>query len=397
MPDITRRFVPKVGLKNFSSINIYGCNLTLTCFRWNIFELLAGDSSYAPVSKEDCLFLNIFVSKESFDKGRKIPVAIWFHGGAFAGGAGGNPLYDARFVAPMMDMVVVTVNYRLGPFGFMALEKTEEGETTNANWGFLDQQESIRWVREHIDAFGGDPEKIMIFGQSAGGVSTLLHLLHSSDMISSVVSHSNPLAIPMKENWEGQKQAWQFADTAGCINDKITSPEDRNACLRALDKDAVMRVRREMPQLVNPDRLFTLAMKFLPMVDNSIMHRQPFWDLVEGKYNKNINIMAGSVEHETEIYVRSVWGSPISGAEATAGVRAIVHDQEKFDKIMDRYDVICNTPGYDPDDTKWGNTTSDFDPKECFESLCKALGICGQQAGSSLIEGVCNGISDAVN
>ena len=284
-----------------------------------------GDSSYAPTSKEDCLFLNIFVSKESHEKGRKIPVAIWFHGGAFSGGAGGNPLYDARFVAPMMDMVVVTVNYRLGPFGFMALEKTEDGEETNANWGFLDQQESIRWVRKHIDAFGGDREKIMIFGQSAGGVSTLLHLLYSGEMISSVVSHSNPLAIPMKENWEGQKQAWQFADTADCIKSTITSAEDRNACLRALSKDEVMSVKGKMPQLVNPDRLFTLAMKFLPMVDNSIMHRQPFWDLIDGIYDKNINIMAGSVEHETEIYVRSVWGKPISGAEAIAGVRAIVH------------------------------------------------------------------------
>jgi carboxylesterase type B len=207
----------------------------------------------------------------------------------------------------------------------MALEKTEDGEETNANWGFLDQQESIRWVRKHIDAFGGDREKIMIFGQSAGGVSTLLHLLYSGEMISSVVSHSNPLAIPMKENWEGQKQAWQFADTADCIKSTITSAEDRNACLRALSKDEVMSVKGKMPQLVNPDRLFTLAMKFLPMVDNSIMHRQPFWDLIDGIYDKNINIMAGSVEHETEIYVRSVWGKPISGAEAIAGVRAIVH------------------------------------------------------------------------
>jgi carboxylesterase type B len=165
--------------------------------------LLSNEHNAHPSIKEDCLYLNVYVEKRTLpnknvrENDRKVPVAVWFHGGAFAWGSGSSPLYDGKFITERMDMVVVTVNYRLSAFGFLALEMTSENERSHANFGFADQQAAVEWVRKNIEQFGGDPEKIMIFGQSAGGVSTTLHLLETPG-IKSVNIHSNPLAIPVK-------------------------------------------------------------------------------------------------------------------------------------------------------------------------------------------------------
>ena len=81
-------------------------------------------------TSEDCLYLNVFTPTSTLKDNRKTAVGVWIHGGGFAGGAGGSFLYDAKFVAPAMDMVIVTVNYRLTAFGFLAIDKIEDGEDT---------------------------------------------------------------------------------------------------------------------------------------------------------------------------------------------------------------------------------------------------------------------------
>lgn len=92
---------------------------------------------------------------------------FWIHGGAFVSGYGSDPTFDGGNMASRGDVVVVTINYRLGAFGFLALN---DGKT-NGNYGIADQITALDWVREHIKDFGGDPESITIFGQSAGAAS----------------------------------------------------------------------------------------------------------------------------------------------------------------------------------------------------------------------------------
>ena len=118
---------------------------------------------------EDCLYLNVYTP--AADAGRR-PVMVWIHGGAFVLGAGSQLIYDGALLARRSDVVVVTVNYRLGALGFLDLEPRFGAEFAgSANLGVLDQITALAWVRENIARFGGDPGIVTIFGESAGGMS----------------------------------------------------------------------------------------------------------------------------------------------------------------------------------------------------------------------------------
>ena len=133
----------------------------------------ATDSVPQPCS-EDCLYLNVYTPAAD---GARRPVFFWIHGGAFVVGAGGEELYDGGRLAERGDVVVVTINYRLGALGFCHWSESERakyGVTSNA--GLLDQIAALRWVRDNIAAFGGDPQAITIAGESAGAYSVAMLL-----------------------------------------------------------------------------------------------------------------------------------------------------------------------------------------------------------------------------
>ncbi len=118
---------------------------------------------------EDSLYLNVWTP--ACDDGRR-PVMVWIHGGAFMWGAGDTPWYDGTKFALQGDVVVVTINYRLGPFGFLHLaDLFGDDFAGSGNAGILDQIAALEWVRDCIGAFGGDPDRVTVFGESAGGAS----------------------------------------------------------------------------------------------------------------------------------------------------------------------------------------------------------------------------------
>jgi len=119
---------------------------------------------------EDCLYLNIWTTAESYKS--NFPVIVWIHGGGFTGGSGTVPLYDGTEMAKK-GVVFVTINYRLGIFGFLAHPDltAENGGRGSGNYGILDQVEALKWVQKNISAFGGDPTRVTIAGQSAGSFS----------------------------------------------------------------------------------------------------------------------------------------------------------------------------------------------------------------------------------
>lgn len=134
------------------------------------------DSVYAeyagvqPMS-EDCLYLNVWTAAPDARAGW--PVLVWIHGGAFQQGAGSNPVCVEGDL-PRQGVVLVTLNYRLGPFGFLAHPGlSAEGDGASGNYGLQDIVAALHWVRRHIEAFGGDPERVTVFGQSAGGAAIL--------------------------------------------------------------------------------------------------------------------------------------------------------------------------------------------------------------------------------
>ncbi|MGA9722422.1 MAG: carboxylesterase/lipase family protein [Candidatus Binatus sp.] len=118
---------------------------------------------------EDCLSLNVWTP--ALD-GKRRPVMVWIHGGAFTIGSSSQPLYDGSVLARRGDVVVVTVNYRLGPLGFLRLADVTGGKIpSSGSEGILDQVAALEWVRDNIAEFGGDPGNVTIFGESAGGMS----------------------------------------------------------------------------------------------------------------------------------------------------------------------------------------------------------------------------------
>lgn len=125
---------------------------------------------------EDCLSLNVFCPPPRANAKR--PVMVWIHGGGYTEGASSQQVYDGASLA-RHGVVVVTINYRLGPFGFAAHPalSAESPEGVSGNYGLLDQIEALRWVQKNIAPFGGDPERVTIFGESAGGGSVLCLLV----------------------------------------------------------------------------------------------------------------------------------------------------------------------------------------------------------------------------
>ena len=124
------------------------------------------DPAFIPPMSEDCLYLNIWAPK---DVG-KAPVAIWYHGGGFEGGHGSEPEFDGVAFAKR-GVILVTVNYRLGFLGYFCHPELRDENGHSGNYGFLDQIAALDWVRENIAVFGGDPDCVTIFGQSAGGMA----------------------------------------------------------------------------------------------------------------------------------------------------------------------------------------------------------------------------------
>jgi para-nitrobenzyl esterase len=143
---------------------------------------------------EDCLYLNVWTPAKSSRE--RLPVLVYFYGGGFVSGDGSEPRYDGESMA-LKGIVVVTVNYRLGVFGFMShpdLAK-ESAHNASGNYGFLDQNAALQWVQRNVANFGGDPKRITIAGESAGSMSVSAHLASSlsRNLIAGAIGESGAL------------------------------------------------------------------------------------------------------------------------------------------------------------------------------------------------------------
>ncbi|MER2492878.1 carboxylesterase/lipase family protein [Catenovulum sediminis] len=145
---------------------------------------------------EDCLYLNIWAPVDATKKARKLPVLVYFHGGGFIAGSADEARYDGTSMAKL-GMIVVTVNYRLGVFGFFAHPQLtqESPHKASGNYGFLDQVAALQWVKDNIEAFGGDPRHIVIGGESAGSisVSALMASPLSRDLMKAAIGQSGSM------------------------------------------------------------------------------------------------------------------------------------------------------------------------------------------------------------
>jgi para-nitrobenzyl esterase len=186
------------------------------CEQWHIWD----DYIFQDAGpSEDCLFLNIYAPAKA-KPSAKLPVMVWIHGGGFIAGAGSEPRYSD---SPLVDrgVVLVTLNYRLGVFGFLATEQMAGENGGHAgNYGLMDMVAALRWVKANIGAFGGDAHNVTIFGESAGSfaVSTLTAVPSAQGLFQKVIGESGALfngAIPMGDLEQRGKRDQAWADGTG--------------------------------------------------------------------------------------------------------------------------------------------------------------------------------------
>ena len=243
-----------------------------------------------PSTAEDCQ--NLTIHTPSLDGAR--PVMVWLHGGGFAIGHAGASIYDGARLASAADVVVVTVNYRLGSFGWLCHPALAAAVGAPAgNWGLLDQIAALRWVRENAPAFGGDPDRVTVAGQSAGALCAL-GLLVAPDaecLFTRVILQSPPLADAAQPAETGR--TWAEALAAG--NDP--------AGLRALPADVL--VERHEALLDTP--AFRGTRGALPTIDPATLPRPPR-DAAGAR--PGIEMLIGWNANEGTFFFNSPWRPP---------------------------------------------------------------------------------------
>ncbi len=239
---------------------------------------------------ENCLTLNIW----SPQKSGKFPVMYWIHGGAFKQGTGNYEMSDGARLAAERDVVLVTVDYRLGALGFLALPElaAEDENASTGNYGLLDQIEGLKWVRDNIAGFGGDPDNVTIFGQSAGGMSVcaLLASPPAAGLFHRAINMSGgcDFGATLEKAYE---QGEKFSDDMGCAG------TDRLECLRSKTPDEIV----PEGQNVILSAISGKTIRHSPNIDGYVLVDQPLTCIREGNYNK-MPVMMGHTRDEVKLY-----------------------------------------------------------------------------------------------
>lgn len=249
------------------------------CYQFGVLGGTSTDQS------EDCLFLNIATPVEALDiKGKRdlLPVFFWIHGGAYMWGTAADFPADAPVVSSKQGVVVVTANYRINGLGFLGSEelRARSDDGSVGSYGIQDQRMAMEWVKENIEAFGGDPERVTIIGQSAGGNSVMNHLARKASfpfyqqavMQSGTYSPGSLALDQAQENYDN------LMKELGC---------DSLECMLGKDGAAVAKAAQE----ISPRG-------WLPVYDGVFVEDMP-WELIKkGDYNTDAKIIIGSDRDE---------------------------------------------------------------------------------------------------
>ncbi|MER6202643.1 carboxylesterase family protein [Streptomyces sp. NPDC001586] len=234
---------------------------------------------------EDCLYLDVYRPRTA-RPGARLPVVLWMHGGAYSQGTGTQ--FGGRTMADLTQSVVVSINYRLGQLGYLALpELGGDNARRSGSFGLMDQIAALQWTRQNIAAFGGNPGSVTISGQSAGSgsVCALLAAPSAAGLFHRAVLQSGPctlLRTPDSASAEGQARS--FAAHAGCA-----VPGEVAACLRAVSGAALVEAARTLP---TPG----------PVSGDGLLPLPPAQAIGSGSWNK-VPVLIGSTRSEARFFV----------------------------------------------------------------------------------------------
>ena len=234
---------------------------------------------------------------------------VWIHGGALAVGESNE--FDATRLV-QRDTVVVTINYRLGALGFLAHPAltAESPDHASGNYGFLDQQTALKWVRKNIRAFGGNPEKVTVFGESAGGLSTFVNLVSplTRGLFHRAIVESGAYMQTQPTLAQAEAAGVSFANAVGCNQPKAA---DVLTCLRALNVSTILGVTSFNPA---------------PNVDGKVLAQSIGTALGSGQFNR-VPLMNGSNHDEWNLFVAldfDLTGHAVTNATYPAAIAATI-------------------------------------------------------------------------
>jgi para-nitrobenzyl esterase len=242
---------------------------------------------------EDCLYLNVYTP---YPLHAPRPVMVWLHGGTFTIGAGSD--YEGSTLSSMGDVVLVTVNYRIGPFGFLALKglEAEDPNGSTGNYGLMDQIAALQWVQANIGKFGGDANNVTIFGESAGGMSVCSHMASplSSGTFHKAIVESGPCsAVLIAKKSQAESFGKSFAARAGL--DCAGTASAIVSCMRSKSTVDIMNAETVTEGHAESD-------DFVPVVDGYILPQTP-GDAIKAGAFSHVPMIQGTNHDEGKLFV----------------------------------------------------------------------------------------------
>jgi para-nitrobenzyl esterase len=235
---------------------------------------------------EDCLTLNVWTPAPG--DGARRPVMVWIHGGAWVIGSGSERTYDASHLVRRGDVVVVTINYRLGPFGFLRTRELGGGLDTTGNEAMLDQVAALEWVRDEIAAFGGDPGNVTVLGESAGSVNIacLLTMPRARGLFHRAVLQSGSLNLT-------RPPSMALAAARQVLAELGIAPEHAHRLRDVPAKDLMAAANAVAGRSVIPP--------FSPVADGELIPARPFATIGEGAA-RGVPLLVGTNLEEMKLY-----------------------------------------------------------------------------------------------
>ncbi|XP_026826028.1 esterase E4 isoform X4 [Ooceraea biroi] len=249
------------------------------------------------IGDEDCLYLNVYVPCSIHGTMRN-PVMIWIHGGAYLIGTGSDVNQRPDYLLTK-EVIVVSINYRLGALGFLKLGH----ETTSGNQGLKDQIAALKWVRENIQVFGGDPANITVFANSAGAASTHLLMLSplSKGLFHKAIFHSG-ISTASWAITETQQEMISFK-LASLLGNDSKNPEEIIEFLRTIPADEIVKAQGQC-QFLTPKDKYGFNLQFSPVIDNDVkkpLFPCPLHQLLND--DNDIPIIVGYTTHEYILFL----------------------------------------------------------------------------------------------
>ena len=276
---------------------------------------------------EDCLFLNVWTP--AADTGRR-PVMVWIHGGAYVMGSG--DIYNGSALVRRGDVVVVTINYRLGVLGWHDLSHLDPSLAGSGNNGVRDQIEALRWVRDNIAAFGGDPGQVTVFGESAGGgsVAALLAAPEAQGLFSRAIIQSGAVGITP----DGDPERY----TAELL-EALDAPEGGLDALRSAPAEHLIKAQIALGDLQRVGRDAAHAVDFSgidlrPAIDGVVLTRTPIEALASGDH-RDIPLIIGTNQDEGTLFTMLL--PQLEREDVEAGLVSAVKDPARLcDALVSR-------------------------------------------------------------